>query len=482
MDAQIFQDLQQLLPELVLTIGAIVALMIGAFQGERSTAMVTRLLLASIGAALFLLIKEVEPSSMGLIQNYLVSDMLAVYIKVLLLVSTGFILVMVHGIVRRERARSIVELPILITLSLVGMMLMVSSTNFLSMYVGLEMMSLCLYILAAIYRDVEVASEAALKYFVLGALASGFMLFGISLIYGFTGTIVFQDLGAISKDYLDVGALIGGVFVLVGMLFKISAVPFHMWVPDVYQGVPALIAAFFTSAPKIAAVALLMRLLLIPFKPWMPILEPILIGVAILSMAVGAFAALRQTDIKRMMAYSSIGHVGYMLIGLLVGSESGIQAVLIYLGIYMVTIIGVFACILRMRRAGKPHEQISDLSGISKTHPFMAFALTVFMLSLAGIPPLAGFFGKFYIFISAIEAELYQLAIVGVLASVVSAFYYIRIIKIMYFDDVEVPIEKVCANEVRMVAQVASILVLLFFLYPSFLIQASSKVAHYFFT
>lgn len=478
MDVQILNDLHQLLPELLLIGAAMLCLMIGAFQGEMAATLVTRILIAAIAIAIFFFVKEAKLTRIALLNTYLLSDYFIIFIKLLLLIATGVVLMLVHGIVQRERARCMFELPILMVLSLVGMMLMVSSQNFLSLYVGLEMMSLCLYILAAIYRDVDMASEAALKYFVLGALASGFMLFGISLIYGFTGTIAFHEIATISQEYLDIGALIGGIFILVGLFFKVSAVPFHMWVPDVYQGVPAVITAFFTSAPKIAAIGILLRLMLTAFKPWAIILEPILMIIAVLSMYVGAFAALRQTDIKRLMAYSSIGHVGYILIAIMVGTEEAVHAVLLYLGIYMVTIIGVFACILRMRRAGKPHEQISDLSGIAKTHPFMAFAMGVFMLSLAGIPPLAGFFGKFYIFISAIQSGYYILALLGVIASVVSAFYYIRVIKIIYFDEVEVPIEKACSREVRFVANVASLLVLLFFLYPGKFVLLTSKVAH----
>ncbi|MEE8295550.1 MAG: NADH-quinone oxidoreductase subunit NuoN, partial [Sphingomonadales bacterium] len=303
-------------------------------------------------------------------------------------------------------------------------------------YVGLELQSLSLYVLAAFNRNRVRSTEAGLKYFVLGAVSSGILLYGISLVYGFTGTVNFDALaGVLASEGDNIGVIIGMVFVLAGLAFKVSAVPFHMWTPDVYEGSPTPVTAFFAAAPKIAAMALLIRVTITTFPSLTGDWQIILTFLAIASMVLGAFAALVQTNIKRLMAYSSIGHIGFALVGLAAGTQQGVESVLVYMAIYATMTVGTFACILSMKKEGKYTEEIEDLAGLSKTSPKLAFALAIFMFSLAGIPLLAGFFGKWFVFMAAIDAGLYTLAIIGVLASVVGAYYYLRIVKLMYFDE-----------------------------------------------
>ncbi len=328
------------------------------------------------------------------------------------------------------------EFPVLMVTATLGMMMMISAASLLSLYVGLELQSLSLYVLAGFNRNRDRSTEAGLKYFVLGAVSSGMLLYGISLIYGFTGTVGFEGLAeALEGAGNHIGVTVGMVFILAGLAFKVSAVPFHMWTPDVYEGAPTPVTAFFASAPKIAAMALLIRVTVTTFPALTGDWQMILTFLAIGSMALGAFAALVQTNIKRLMAYSSIGHVGFALVGLAAGTQQGVESVLIYMAIYATMTVGTFACILAMKKDGNYTEEIEDLAGLSKTRPRLAFALATFMFSLAGIPLLAGFFGKLFVFLAAIEAGLYTLAVIGVLASVVSAYYYLRIVKLMYFDE-----------------------------------------------
>jgi NADH-quinone oxidoreductase subunit N len=316
------------------------------------------------------------------------------------------------------------------------MMLMVSASSFIGLYMGIELQSLALYVLAAFHRDSLRSTEAGLKYFVLGALASGMMLYGISLIYGFTGSVDFAVIShLVTASNVSVGLVFGIVFLIAGLAFKISAVPFHMWSPDVYEGAPTPITAFFFMSPKVAAMMLFVRAMLGPFPGAFHQWQQIIVAISVLSMVLGAFAAIGQTNIKRLMAYSSIGHMGYALLGLAAGTTQGVQGVLLYMLIYLVTNAGVFACILAMRRHGEQVETIADLAGLARTQPKLAFAFSALMFSLAGIPPLAGFFAKFYVFLAAIQAHLYIPAIIGVLASVVGAFYYLRIVKLIYFDE-----------------------------------------------
>jgi len=320
---------------------------------------------------------------------------------------------------------------------------MISANDLIVLYVGLELQSLALYVLASFARDNARSTEAGLKYFVLGALSSGMLLYGASLVYGFTGATGFESIAqAIATDGMQIGTTIGLVFILAGLSFKVSAVPFHMWTPDVYEGSPTPVTAFFAAAPKIAAMALFLRVVFGPFagaeSAWLQIIIP----VSVASMLLGALAAIGQTNIKRLMAYSSISHMGYALIGFAAGSPAGVQGVLTYLVIYLAMTVGTFVCIMHMRRDGKQVETISDLAGLSQRDPTTAYLLAILMFSLIGIPPLAGFMGKWFVFLAAVEAKLYVLAAIGFLTSVIGAFYYLRVVKIMFFDPPAAAFEK----------------------------------------
>ncbi|MCZ6467543.1 MAG: NADH-quinone oxidoreductase subunit NuoN, partial [Alphaproteobacteria bacterium] len=405
--------------------------------------------------------------------------------KVLVLVGSALAIIISRGFLERhDMARF--EYSILILFATLGMMMMISANDLISLYVGLELQSLSLYVIAAFQRDDTRSTEAGLKYFVLGAVASGMLLYGSSLIYGFTGTTNFDQLGALFEAgqgaKTSIGVIFGIVFILAGLAFKVSAVPFHMWTPDVYEGAPTPVTAFFSVAPKIAALALFIRVMIGPFGGLAADWQQIVVLVSIASMVLGAFAAINQTNIKRLMAYSSIGHIGYALIGLAVAGqggdgavrEAGIQGVLIYMAIYLFMNVGTFACILCMRRSDHMVEDIDDLAGLSKSHPMMAVALAIFMFSMAGIPPLAGFFGKFYIFLAAVEAEMYGLAVIGVLSSVVAAFYYLRIVKVMYFDALADSLEKPIGRDMAGVLVGTSLIILLFFAWPTPLLSAAA--------
>jgi NADH-quinone oxidoreductase subunit N len=395
----------------------------------------------------------------------------------MVLIASAAGLIMSMGYIRDEGMARF-EYPVLFILATLGMMMMISANDLIALYMGIELQSLALYVIAAFQRDSLRSTEAGLKYFVLGALSSGMLLYGCSLIYGFTGATGFDAIaGALrGQDHAGIGLIVGIVFLCAGLAFKVSAVPFHMWTPDVYEGAPTPVTAFFAVAPKIAALALFMRALIIPFLAISADWQQIIIVISVASMLLGAFAAIWQDNIKRLMAYSSIGHVGYALIGLAAGSTEGVRGVLIYLAIYLAMNVGTFACILCMRRKTGMVEGISDLAGLSKSNPLMALALAIFMFSMAGIPPLGGFFGKFYVFIAAVNAELYTLAVIGVLASVVGAFYYLRIIKVMYFDEPGEPFEGPMSVEMRTIIGLCSVFVVFFAFYTAPLI-ASAEIA-----
>jgi NADH-quinone oxidoreductase subunit N len=379
---------------------------------------------------------------------------------------------------REDMARF--EYPVLILFATIGMMLMVSANNLIALYLGLELQSLSLYVVASFRRDHVLSTEAGLKYFVLGALASGMLLYGSSLIYGFAGTTSFPALAAIVADQAGdppLGLIFGIVFVAAALSFKVSAAPFHMWTPDVYQGAPTPVTAFFAVAPKIAAVALLVRVMIEPFGAIANQWSQIIVAISVLSMLLGAFAAINQSNIKRLMAYSSIGHIGYALIGLATGDETGVRGVLVYMAIYLFMNVATFAAILCMRRGGKMVEEISDLAGLAKTHPVLAAAFAVSMFSMAGIPPLAGFFSKLYVFLAAVAGGFYVLAVIGVLTSVVGAFYYLRIVKVMYFDEPAPAFDKPIGPRIGVVLTITSLFTLLFFVYPAPLISAASVAA-----
>jgi NADH-quinone oxidoreductase subunit N len=367
------------------------------------------------------------------------------------------------------------EFPVLVLLASTGMMMMISANDLIALYVGLELQSLALYVVAAFDRDSTRSSEAGLKYFVLGALSSGMMLYGASLIYGFTGTVSFAGIAAVAKTG-SIGVLFGIVFLLVGLCFKISIVPFHMWTPDVYEGAPTPVTAFFASAPKVAAMAVLVRVLLTAFPAVTHEWQQIIVFVSIASMALGSFAAIGQKNIKRLMAYSSIGHMGFALVGLAAGTAEGAQGVLVYITIYVAMTLGSFAFILALKRKGQAVEQISDFAGLSRTNPVLAFLFAMLLFSLAGIPPLAGFFAKFYVFLAAIHSGLFVLSVIGVLTSVVGAFYYLAIVKVMYFDEPVGAVDPV-QPELRTVLAVAGIFNILFCFYPAPLVNAATVAA-----
>ncbi|NGN40850.1 NADH-quinone oxidoreductase subunit NuoN [Mesorhizobium sp. CGMCC 1.15528] len=433
MTPELYSSLSLALPELIIAGGALVLLMIGVYSGERANSTVTGLAVAIlIGAGAWMLLFGGTGKAFG---NVFVSDPFAVFMKVLMLIGSAVTLVMSVGFAKAEKFDKF-EYPVLILLSTVGMMLMISANDMITLYLGLELQSLALYVVAAINRDSVRSTEAGLKYFVLGALSSGMLLYGISLVYGYTGHTGFDAIAAtLSGADRQLGLVFGLVFVLAGVAFKISAVPFHMWTPDVYEGAPTPVTAFFASAPKMAAMALMVRITMTAFEPIAADWQQIVVFISIASMVLGSFAAIGQKNIKRLMAYSSIGHVGFALVGLAANTETGVRGVAIYMLIYLVMTLGTFAFILAMRRKDGNVEQISDLAGLSTTNPMMATILTILMFSLAGIPPLAGFWAKWYVFLAAINANLYALAIIGVLASVVGAYYYLRIIKIMWFDE-----------------------------------------------
>jgi NADH-quinone oxidoreductase subunit N len=451
-------SLQLSMPEIILAIGSMVLLMIGVYSGNRTSSLVTGLAVALlIIAGLWLVLVSDEGIAFG---GSFLQDSFARFMKVLTLIGSITAMVMAVGHAQEEQIDRF-EFPVLIVLATLGMMLMISANDLIALYLGIELQSLALYVVAAINRDSARSTEAGLKYFVLGALSSGMLLYGASLIYGFTGHIGFTEIAdSLASGERSLGVIFGLVFLLAGIAFKISAVPFHMWTPDVYEGAPTPVTAFFAAAPKIAAMAMLVRIVIEAFEPVAPDWQQVVVFVSIASMVLGAFAAIGQRNIKRLMAYSSIGHMGYALVGLAAGSQVGVRGVVLYMLIYMVTTLGTFACILAMRRKEEGNvEQIDDLSGLASTNPLMATILTLFMFSLAGIPPLAGFFAKYFVFLAAIESGLYALAVIGVLASVVGAYYYIRIVKVMWFDESEAGFVPV-AGELRLVMGISGLFVL----------------------
>ncbi len=481
MTTDIGNDLLLILPELVVALAAMLLLMIGVFGGRERVGGV--LWLSVIAVVLSALIIIFSSGNREIAFNGLfVVDSFGNFMKVLVLLGSGATMILSHHFIKRE-GMALFEFPVLLLFATLGMMLMISADDLISLYMGLELQSLSLYVVAAIRRQSLRSSEAGLKYFVLGALSSGMLLYGASLIYGFAGTTSFQGLAALFTDMTaagdapSIGLVIGLVFLLAGLCFKISAVPFHMWTPDVYEGAPTAVTAFFAAGPKVAAFALLMRVLLDPFGSLVAQWQQIIVVVSVASMALGAFAAIGQSNIKRLMAYSSIGHIGYALVGLAAGTEEAARSVMIYLSIYLVMTVGAFACILTMRRQGRLVEGIDDLRGLASSQPLLAFTIAVFMFSLAGIPPLAGFFGKLYVFLAAVEAGLFTLAVIGVLTSAVAAFYYLRIVKLMYFDEAEEPFDKPIPQEVSLVIAVSSLAVLVFVFIPGPLTTGAEAAA-----
>jgi NADH-quinone oxidoreductase subunit N len=470
-------------PEIFLAIAAMTLLVLGAFMRERQAARVI-----SYGGVLALLVTAgivftMNNSSQMTFGETFIFDGFAAFMKVMILVSAAAVVFMAKDyLIRHEIDRF--EFPVLILLATLGMIMMVSANDFIALYLGLELQSLALYVIASFQRDGTRSAEAGLKYFVLGALASGMLLYGMSLVYGFAGTTGFVQLADLfAHGDAPTGVIVGIVFILAGLAFKVSAVPFHMWTPDVYEGAPTPVTALFAVAPKIAAMGLLIRVMVGPFGDLGDQWQQIVIFVSIASMILGAVAAINQRNIKRLMAYSSIGNMGYALIGLAVAAEAadpvvradGVRNMLIFLAIYVFMNVGTFAVILTMRRGGRMIEEIDGLAGLSKTNPLMALCLGVFMFSMAGIPPFAGFLGKLYIFQSAVQAGLFPLAIIGVLASVVAAFYYIRIVKVMYFDAPDEAFDSPIGMEMKGVLVVSFIFVTFFIVFPVPLIAGAAR-------
>ncbi|MBZ0216159.1 MAG: NADH-quinone oxidoreductase subunit NuoN, partial [Fimbriimonadaceae bacterium] len=463
------------LPEIVLVVGAMVLLMFGAFNKSDATETITSAsIFLLVFAAILVMIGPADGTTT--FGNAFISDAFSQMMKIMALIGSLVAIILSRHYFRMEKF-SRFEFPILILLANVGMMMMISAGSLISLYMGLELQSLALYVIAAIQRDSLRATEAGLKYFVLGALASGMMLYGMSLIYGFTGSTEFVNIAqSAAANGAGLGLIFGLVFLLAGLAFKVSAVPFHMWTPDVYEGAPTPVTAFFAAAPKIAAMAIFVRVMVTAFPNITPEWQQIVVFISIASMILGAFAAIGQRNIKRLMAYSSIGHMGFALVGLAAGSQVGVRGVIIYLAIYLAMTAGTFACILAMRRHNGMVEDIDDLAGLNKTNPMLAFLFAMLMFSLAGIPPLAGFFGKFYVFLAAIEAGLVSLAVIGVLSSVVGAFYYLRIVKIIYFDEPRESFEPVHGS-LKMVLGVSAIFVIFFVAYPGPLMSWAETAA-----
>jgi NADH-quinone oxidoreductase subunit N len=473
MNAAQLPTLVPLLPEFVLGIGAMALLMLGVFRGEpggRIVDVIAIVLLAVAGIALVML----PPGKLTTFGGSFVVDDFARFLKILALVGSAAAIAMSLDYAEKERQQRF-EYSVLILLSTLGMLMLISASDLIALYLGLELMSLPLYVVAASYRDSLRATEAGLKYFVLGALSSGMLLYGASLVYGFTGTVSFAGIAQAAAQG-GTGLIFGIVFLFAGFCFKVSAVPFHMWTPDVYEGAPTPVTAFFAAAPKVAGIAIFVRVAVVAFPSIATQWQQIVVFVSIASMVLGSFAAIGQRNIKRLMAYSSIGHMGFALIGLAAGTAEGVQGVLVYIAIYVTMTLGVFAVILSMRRSTGMVETTDQLAGLARTHPTTAFFMAMLLFSMAGIPPLAGFFAKFYVFLAAIKAGLYILSVIGVVASVVGAYYYLAIIKAMYFDEpaeafVEMP------YELRVVLLLCGLFNILFFVYPGPLVGLASAAA-----
>ena len=463
-------------PEIFIALSSLALLLLGAFRKQEAAQGISALAIITMVLAALLVPAGGSVRAVAFTGMFVV-DGFAVYSKLLVLLASALSLAMSMGWLKHEKLERS-EYPVLVLLATLGMMMMISANNLISLYIGLELQSLSLYVLAAYQRESSRATEAGLKYFVLGSLASGLLLYGSSLIYGFAGSTGFEALAhAVSTGTPPIGVVVGLVFVLAGLAFKISAVPFHMWTPDVYEGAPTPVTAFFAVGPKIAAFSLLVRVLVGPFAEMTQQWSQVVVFIAIASMVVGAFGAIAQSNIKRLMAYSSIGHVGYALIGLAVGNQAGIRGVLVYLAIYLFMNVGTFAIILSMRQKGRAMEGINDLAGLSRTHPMMAAALAIFMFSMAGVPPMAGFWGKLYVFMAAIESGYIALSVIGVLTSVVSAYYYLRIIKVMYFDEPAEGLDRGVSGGLGVIMGINAVLIVVFTLVPAPLVSSAGTAA-----
>ena len=460
-------------PEIFISLSLMVLLVIGVFK-KNSSGLIYFLSIITLLISLGIIFNLPHEQNTYLFDNSYKIDSLSTFMKITTIVSGIFVLISSYNYTKLEKISNI-EYSVLILCSILGMLVMIGSYDLIVFYIGLELQSLSLYVLAAFNRNKINSSEAGLKYFVLSALSSGLLLYGCSLIYGFTGSTNFN---IISENIFSssTGNVFGLVFILVGLAFKISAVPFHMWAPDVYEGSPTSVTLFFAVVPKIAALTVFIRFLYVPFVDLIDQWQTIIIFLSIASMLFGAIAAIGQKNLKRLIAYSSIGHMGYALAGLAVGTNSGIQNSIIYICIYIIMNLGVFCCLFVMKREDKFYDDLDDLSGLSKNHPIVSFSLLILLFSLAGIPPMAGFFAKFYIFISVIEESMYFLAIIGLLSTVISAFYYLKIIKIIYFDKPKAKYDEIKYIGLKLSLAISTLFVLLYFVYPGVLISLVSKI------
>jgi len=469
-------DLSPALPEMVLAVAAMALLILGAWRSEGSTRLVSWL---AIGVLILVFVIAALGGERHVgFYGMFVTDAFALFMKTLVLIGSA-VTILISMRYDEEQGIARFEFPVLVLLATTGMMVMISANDLITLYVGLELQNLALYVVASFNRDSVRSSEAGLKYFVLGALSSGMLLYGASLVYGFAGTTAFEDLTKLLAGGapVETGIQIGLIFVVVGLAFKVSAVPFHMWTPDVYEGAPTPVSAFFAVAPKLAALALFIRFMISPFGPLIDEWRQVIVFLSIASMVLGAVAAIAQENIKRLMAYSSIGHVGYALIGLATGTSEGIRGVLVYLTIYLFMTVGTWAVILCMRRRGRMLEGISDLAGLSQSQPGLALALAIFMFALSGVPPTAGFFAKLYVFLAAVNAQLAWLAVIGVVTSVVSAFYYLRVVKVMYFDEPVGSFDRPITAELKGVLFVTAVVTLFFFLLPGPIVGGAEAAA-----
>jgi len=468
------ENLNLVLPEIFISLSIMFLLVLGVFKKDSSKITFNISLLVLLIASIITLNETFSINRVTLFNNSVVIDPMSSLMKIITLIGAFLVLVISSAYLKSFKIFKI-EYPVLILSSVLGMMVMISSNDLMVFYMGLELQSLALYVLATFNRDQLKSSEAGLKYFVLSALSSGLLLYGCSLIYGFSGSTNFNVISSQlnSNEYV---LTFGIVFILVGLAFKISAVPFHMWAPDVYEGSPTSVTLFFTMVPKIAALTVFIRFLYVPFLNLIDQWQMIIIFLSIASMLFGAIAAIGQTNIKRLVAYSSIGHIGYTLAGLATVSNEGIQSSIIYISIYVIMNLALFSCLLMLKRNDQYYEDIDDLSGLSKNHPLLSLSLLVILFSLAGIPPLAGFFAKFYIFKAVIEQSMYFLAIVGLLSTVIAAFYYLRIIKIIYFDKEKEKYDEDHSLWLKFSLTFSTILILLYFIFPSQLIDVVSRI------
>jgi len=466
------QTIIYILPELFLSLAIMFLLMLGVFI-KNSFKLVNFLTIISLVFASALVLNQPNEVIKVFNESYII-DRFSILMKVLTLLFCIMVLISSKDYLKINNMDKI-EYPIIILFASLGMILMISSYDLIVFYLGLELQSLSLYILASFKKEDKKSNEAGLKYFILSALATGLLLYGSSLIYGFTGSTNFEIISN-SLTKLNIGGVFGLVFIIVGLAFKISAVPFHMWTPDVYEGSPTSVTSFFAIVPKIAALSVFIRFLYVPFVNIMDQWQTIIVFLAIGSMTLGAVAAIGQNNIKRLIAYSSIGHMGYALAGISTGTNLGIQSTIIYLIIYLIMNLGAFGCLLMMKRENVFYEDINDLSGLSKNHPILSLSFLVIFFSLAGIPPLAGFFAKFYVFMAVIESKMYILAIIGLLTTVISAFYYLRIVKIIYFDKPKKSYEASYDWGLKISLTISTILILIYFTYPSILIDLISSI------